>query len=96
LADRAQGTISRQELEALEELARHAGTNWRVCDDVLSCGTSGAYHLLADDARGATCTVAASTDVLDLDRARLVYLAAAANLAPALAAEVRRLRAPLA
>lgn len=80
-------------MQALLEMARHAGANWRVCDDVLTCGTTGAFHLVVDDEDGSACTAAASTDALDQDRARLVYLAAAANLVPALVAEVRRLRA---
>jgi len=77
---------------ALEALAARAGGHWRVCDDGLECGTSGAFHLLLEQADGTIRTVAASLDVLDEDRAFMVYLAAAANLAPRLAAELREAR----
>ena len=80
------------DLRALEELAARAGGHWRVCDDGLECGTTGAFHLLLEQADGTTRTVAGSLDVLDEDRAFMVYLAAAANLAPRLAAELRASR----
>ncbi|MGH2410758.1 MAG: hypothetical protein ACRDGS_10370, partial [Chloroflexota bacterium] len=55
-------------------------------------GTTGAFHLLLEQADGTTHTVAASLHVLDEDRLYMVYLAAAANLAPRLAAELRESR----
>lgn len=84
--------IADEDLDTLEELAAQAGRHWRVCDDVLECGTSGAFHLMVENADGTSRTAAVSMDVLDEDRALLVYLAAAANLAPRIAAELRALR----
>ncbi len=88
--------ITDRDLGALEELAAQAGGHWRVCDNVLECGTSGNFHLLVEGADGTSRTAAVSVDVLDEDRALLVYLAAAANLMPAAIAELRALRAALA
>ncbi|HEY8285087.1 MAG TPA: hypothetical protein VIJ28_11945 [Chloroflexota bacterium] len=85
--------VTDDDLKILEELAARAGGHWRVCDDVLECGTAGAFHLLLEQPDGTTRVVAASLDVLDEDRAFMVYLAAAANLAPRLAAELRESRA---
>jgi hypothetical protein len=87
--------LTDEELTALQAMAAQASGHWRVCDDLLECGTSGAFHLLLEGPDGTSLTAAASTDVLAEDRARLVYLAAAANLVPALAEEVRTLRARL-
>jgi hypothetical protein len=88
--------ITDQDIGRLEELAGQAGRHWRVCDDVLECGTSGNFHLVMEGNDGTTRTAATSVDVLDEDRALLVYLAAAANLIPAAIAELRMLRAELA
>ena len=88
--------ITDQDLDTLNELATRAGRHWRVCDDVLECGTSGNFHLLVEANDGTTRTAATSVDVLDEDRALLVYLAAAANLVPAAIAELRMLRAEVA
>ncbi|HVA89490.1 MAG TPA: hypothetical protein VNL71_06580 [Chloroflexota bacterium] len=85
--------VSDDDLRTLEELAARAGAHWRVCDDVLECGTAGAFHLLREQADGTTRAVSASLDVLEEDRTLMVYLAAAANLAPLLVAEIRELRA---
>jgi hypothetical protein len=85
--------IADEDLGELEKLAAQAGRHWRVCDDVLECGTSGAFHLIVENADGTSRTAAVSMDVLEEDRALLVYLAAAANLAPLIAAELRALRA---
>lgn len=87
--------VAEEDLATLQMMATRMAGHWRVCDDLLECGTSGAFHLLLDGDDGPTCPVAASLDVLDEDRERLVYLAAAANLAPLLAAEVQVLRARL-
>jgi hypothetical protein len=85
--------ITDQDLSRLEELAAQARGHWRVCDNVLECGTSGNFHILLDGTDGTSRTAAVSVDVLDEDRALLVYLAAAANLMPAAIAELRTLRA---
>ncbi|MGH2386689.1 MAG: hypothetical protein ACRDIE_00685 [Chloroflexota bacterium] len=85
--------ITDEDLGKLEKLAAQAGRHWRVCDDVLECGTAGAFHLIVEHADGTSRTAAVSMDVLDEDRALLVYLAAAANLAPLVAAELRAARA---
>jgi hypothetical protein len=85
--------ITNQDLNRLEELAAQAGRHWRVCDDVLECGTSGNFHLLVEGNDGTTRTAAFSVDVLDEDRALLVYLAAAANMLPKVIADLRVLRA---
>lgn len=87
--------VTDADLEALEELARHAGRHWQVADHLLECRTCGSYQLQVLDVDGVPRTVVAASDVLDEDRERLVYLAAAANMAPLLAAEVRRLRSLL-
>jgi hypothetical protein len=88
--------MSDQDLGRLEELAARAGRHWRVCDDVLECGTSGNFHLVVEGNDGMSRTAATSVDVLEEDRALLVYLAAAANLIPTAIAELRMLRAELA
>ncbi|HXT36374.1 MAG TPA: hypothetical protein VN837_12425 [Chloroflexota bacterium] len=84
--------VADDDLRALDALAARADGHWHVCDDGLECGTAGAFHLLLEQADGTIRTVAASLDVLDEDRAFMVYLAAAANLAPRLAAELRESR----
>jgi hypothetical protein len=88
--------ITEQDLSTLEELAAQAGRHWRVCDNVPACGTTGNFHLVVEGKYGTSRTAAVSADVLDEDRALLVYLAAAANMLPAAIAELRVLRAGLA
>jgi hypothetical protein len=87
--------IAEDDLDALLALARRACGHWQVADRVLECRTCGAYHLEVIDQEGSAHTVVSAGDVLDDDRDRLLYLAAAANVAPLLAEEVRRLRALL-
>lgn len=93
--ERTTRMIAEEDLDALLALARRAGGHWQVADHVLECRTCGAYHLETTDGAGNARPIIAAGDVLDDDRDRLVYLAAAANMAPLLAEEVRRLRALL-